>query len=156
MQGRRREQGVVMFLTVLLLALMGGLGLAALDSASRDRDSAGYYNRERPSTRRRGRAARRGEGSQQPFDPGLRGQGSRGLGDTRSTRPRRRLALPNYGDGLQASAGRHRPGLCDGRTPASALDLWRINVEGAGPDGSTARIEAKEAKCFFGVGGSRY
>src|SRR5262245_24334861 len=43
---RRREQGVVMFLTVLLLALMGGLGLAALDAASRDRDSAGYYNRE--------------------------------------------------------------------------------------------------------------
>ena len=43
---RRREQGVVMFITVLLLAMMGGLGLAALDTAARDRDTAGYYNRE--------------------------------------------------------------------------------------------------------------
>ena len=43
---RRREQGVVMFVTVLLLVLMGALGLAALDAASRDRDAAGYYNRE--------------------------------------------------------------------------------------------------------------
>ena len=42
----RNERGVVMFVTVLLLALMGALGLAALDAASRDRDSAGYYSRE--------------------------------------------------------------------------------------------------------------
>ena len=47
-----------MFITVLLLAMMGGLGLAALDSATRDRDTAGFYNRE-TAVLLRGRRGRR-------------------------------------------------------------------------------------------------
>ena len=48
---------------------MGGLGLAALDSATRDRDTAGFYNRETVAfyAADAGVAARppRGEGPQQ-------------------------------------------------------------------------------------------
>ena len=171
MQGeRRREQGVVMFITVLLLAMMGGLGLAALDSATRDRDTAGFYNRETASFYASDagvqHARRVVKDLNSPFDdPVFSDQGNpQELGD--SSLYYESLAgggsLPSYyGDPDFPESIRQEgigQGLCDGENfQRQALPtLWRINVVGAGPDGSTARIEAKEAKCFFGVGGSRY
>ena len=166
---RRREQGVVMFLTVLLLALMGGLGLAALDSAARDRDSAGYYNRETSAFYaadagvRHARAIIRGVGStdELPAFPTeaapqtvVGGSGgnvaSNGLpapvyyGDP---------AVPNPIRSDGDSAGQYNEGMNLQSKGAKAMaTLWTINVAGKGPDGARSRIEAKEVKFIFGGG----
>jgi hypothetical protein len=44
---RKRDAGVAMFVTVLILVIMGWLGLSALDTATRDQQVAGYQNRSR-------------------------------------------------------------------------------------------------------------
>ena len=44
---RRRQGGAAMFVAVLMLVLMGWLGLAAMDTASRDQQLAGFRNRSR-------------------------------------------------------------------------------------------------------------
>lgn len=167
---RRREQGVVMFITVLLLAMMGGLGLAALDTATRDRDTAGYYNREASAFYAADAGVQHARAIvktlNSPYDPvNFPTQAApQDIGD--SSLYYQNLAgggsLPSYyGDPAFAAGLRQEgmaQGLCEGmnmqRQPLPTL--WSINVVGRGPDGATARIEAKEAKCFFGVGGSRY
>jgi hypothetical protein len=167
---RRSERGVVMFITVLLLAMMGGLGLAALDSATRDRETAGFYNREASAFYaadagvQHARAVVKQLNS--PFDaPAFPVDAAPAqIGDTSLYYAwvSGGGALPSYyGDPAFPVAVRQEgmaQGVCDGDNfQRQALPtLWRINVVGQGPDGATARIEAKEAKCFFGVGGSRY
>lgn len=136
---RRREQGVVMFVTVLLLVLMGALGLAALDAASRDRDAAGYYNRENAAFYAaeagvsHARALGRG-GSPLPFY----------YGDP---------AVPNPIRSDGDSAGQYSEGMNLQSKGAKAMaTLWTINVKGETADGASSRIEAKEVKFIFGGG----
>jgi hypothetical protein len=43
----RREQGSALVVTVLLLVLLGVIGLAALDTVTRDQQVAGFQNRSR-------------------------------------------------------------------------------------------------------------
>lgn len=42
---RRREQGMALLVAVLILALMGVIGLSSLDTATRDRQVAGFQSR---------------------------------------------------------------------------------------------------------------
>ncbi|NNL67664.1 MAG: hypothetical protein HKP30_15545, partial [Myxococcales bacterium] len=42
---RRREQGAALLVAVLILALMGVIGLSSLDTATRDRQVAGFQSR---------------------------------------------------------------------------------------------------------------
>ena len=44
-QRTRREGGAAMFVAVLMLVMMGALALAAMDTATRDRQVAGFQNR---------------------------------------------------------------------------------------------------------------
>jgi len=44
---RKRQSGAAMFVAILMLVLMGFLGLAAMDTVGRDRQSAGFQNRSR-------------------------------------------------------------------------------------------------------------
>jgi len=44
---RRGEGGSAMFIAVLMLVMMGWLGLAAMDTATHDRQVAGWHNRTR-------------------------------------------------------------------------------------------------------------
>lgn len=170
-QERRRQQGVVMFITVLLLAMMGGLGLAALDSATRDRDTAGYYNRETSAFYaadagvQHARAIVKKLNSQ--FDvPVFNDAGNpQTIGDTSAyaTFIGGGGSLPAYYGDPAAPSGIEKDtipgqGVCEGLNfqRQQVPTLWIIRVEGRGPDGTTARIEAKEAKCFYGPGGGRY
>jgi hypothetical protein len=166
---RRREQGVVMFLTVLLLALMGGLGLAALDSASRDRDSAGYYNREAAAfyAAEAGIAHARaiikndvGSTGDTPAFPtagapqNIVGGGGGGVVSPGATPPAAYYGDPSVPAPIRCendeSAGQYNEGMNLQSKGAKALaTLWTINVAGRGPDGATSRIEAKEVKFFF-------
>ena len=166
---RRREQGVVMFLTVLLLALMGGLGLAALDSASRDRDSAGYYNRETSAFYAaeagiaHARAIIRGVASTDEL-PAFPTQaapqtvvgGSGGGVASNGQPPALYYGDPDLPNPIRSdgdSAGQYSEGMNLQSKGAKAMaTLWTINVTGNGPDGASSRIEAKEVKFIFGGG----
>jgi len=169
---RRREQGVVMFLTVLLLALMGGLGLAALESASRDRDSAGYYNRETAAFYAseagiaHARAIIKNDVESITDTPAFPTEaapqsivgGSGGVVVAASPLP----PATYYGDPSEPnpircndgeSAGQYSEGMnLQSKGAKATATLWTINVMGRGPDGASSRIEAKEVKFFFGGG----
>jgi hypothetical protein len=159
-----------MFLTVLLLALMGGLGLAALDAASRDRDSAGYYNREAASFYAaeagiaHARAIIKNEVSSTGDTPAFAteeapqsivGSGSGGSTYPSALPPATYFGDPNIPDPPircvdDESAGQYGEGMNLQSKGAKALaTLWTINVAGRGPDGATTRLEAKEVKFFF-------
>lgn len=165
---RRHEQGVVMFLTVLLLALMGGLGLAALDSATHDRDSAGYYNREASAFYAaeagvaHARAIIRGVVStnELPVFPSA-GAPQNVLGGTSSVTANGLPPASYHGDPSVAhaihsdgdAAGQYSEGMNLQSKGAKAMaSLWTINVTGKGLDGASSRIEAKEVKFLFGGG----
>jgi hypothetical protein len=167
---RRREQGVVMFLTVLLLAMLGGLGLAALDAASRDRDSAGYYNRETASFYAaeagiaHARALIRGVASTDEL-PAFPSQGApqniiggSGGGTLASNGlpPALYFGDPDVPNPIRSdgdSAGQYSEGMNLQSKGAKAMaTLWTINVRGAGPDGAETKLEAKEVKFIFGGG----
>ena len=162
-----------MFITVLLLALMGGLGLAALDAATRDRDAAGYYNRENAAFYAaeagvaHARAIVRGVGSTDELPAFPTEAAPQTLGDTSlysnwigasttgNTQPvyygDPAVANPIRSDG--ESAGQYSEGMNLQSKGAKAIaTLWQINVKGEIPDGSSARIEAKEVKFIFGGG----
>jgi Tfp pilus assembly protein PilX len=163
---------MVMFITVLLLALMGGLGLAALDAASRDRDSAGYYNRESSAFYAaeagiaHARAIIRGVGSTEETPAFPAQNAPQALGDTSlypfGTGGNNPNARPiYYGDPAVAnpirsdgdSAGQYSEGMNLQSKGAKAMaTLWTINVKGESVDGASARIEAKEVKFIFGGG----
>jgi hypothetical protein len=162
-----------MFITVLLLAMMGGLGLAALDAATRDRDAAGYYNRETAAFYAaeagvaHARAIIRGVASTDELPAFPTEAAPQTMGDT-SLYPNGAGASGNgnalpiyYGDPAFAnpihsdgdSAGQYSEGMNLQSKGAKAMaTLWTINVEGETPDGASARIEAKEVKFIFGGG----
>ena len=166
----RREQGVVMFITILLLVMMGGLGLAALDSASHDRDTAGYYNRETAAFFaadagvQHARALVKGV-TAVTDTPAFPTQGApQTIGDTTLYAQ----SLPNggslpsfYGDPAFAkpvrsdgnSAGNYTEGMnLQAKGAKAVATLWQINVVGRAANGETTRIEAKEVKFIFGGG----
>jgi hypothetical protein len=145
----RREQGVVMFITVLLLAMMGGLGLAALDSAARDRDTAGYYNRETSAFY----AAEAGVQHARAVIASIEGA-PQSIGDTSAYYNiiSGGGALPSYyGDPSVAAPIENKDtSVAEGEGFGGKVKrietLWQINVVGVSPTGETARIEAKEVK----------
>ncbi len=166
----RNERGVVMFVTVLLLALMGAMGLAALDAATRDRDSAGYYNRETAAFYAaeagiaHARAIIRGVAStdELPAFP-TAGSPQTIIGNTGGvTTPSGTLPPasyhgdPDFPNPIRSdgdSAGQYSEGMNLQSKGAKAIaTLWTINVTGTGPDGAAAKLEAKEVKFIFGGG----
>ena len=170
---RRREQGVVMFITVLLLAMMGGLGLAALDTAAHDRDTAGYYNRETSAfyaadagvQHARALVKKVGSITDTPNFP--TSAAPQKIGDTSlyasfysaagaaASQPSY-YADPAFANAIRSdgnSAGQYSEGMnLQSKGAKAVATLWQINVIGKGSDGSTTRLEAKEVKFIFGGG----
>lgn len=152
----RREEGVVLFIAVLLLALMGALGIAALDSASRDQQSAGYYNRSNTAlfAAEAGVAAAKAivkaSMAANPNDcPTVKPFPNSGnaalLGD--ATLYAAQGALPRYyGDPAAANAveclGYAQMGMSRvGSQTQQRAAMWKIAVVGESPDGSRVRLE---------------
>jgi len=170
---RRRERGVVMFITVLLLALMGAMGLAALDAATRDRDSAGHYNRETAAFYAaeagvaHARAIIRGVASTDELPTFPTEAAPQSMGDT-SLYPNGAGASgsgnplpiyygdPDFANPIRSdgdSAGQYSEGMnLQSKGAKAVATLWTINVKGETPDGASSRIEAKEVKFIFGGG----
>jgi hypothetical protein len=151
---RRREQGVILFVAVLMLALMGALAISSLDSATRDQQSAGYYNRSNTAlfAAEAGVAAAKAQiiagacacPCVLPFAPTQASPSY--VGDTAAWAPFG--GLPSYyGDPLAANAvecvGKRKKGggSLNIGSASQWLGQWQIRVTGQSPDGSLSRLE---------------
>jgi hypothetical protein len=154
MQRGRGEQGTALIIAMLLLVMMGMIGLAALETVSRDRQVAGFQSRKGLAfyAAEAGIAVARerimnngGEptvtnttlGDTQLFpygqpsfgpDPSLDGDGIEDLGGTGGSSSAGEMNLADQGNG-----------------PLFQNHLWRIRVQGTAPGGATARIEVVAA-----------
>jgi hypothetical protein len=149
-----------MFVAVLMLVLMGALGLAAMETVNRDRQVAGFQNRNRAAFY----AAEAG---------GAQGRALVRTVDSRTDTPvlaatflgdaalyDRETQLPQfYGDPAfapnfvrYANDGGVAGGMNLGSKTKFVNTLWQINVVGQSPNalgagqGSTARLEVVETK----------
>ncbi len=157
----RRQQGSALFVAVLMLVLMGFLGLAALDTVTRDGQIAGVQNQARSAFYAAEAAAAEGrsivgspavdERTDLPAFPYTAGA-PRVLSD--ATLYDREASLPGYfADPAFANPIAY---VKDGKIlEGNNLNLkgqklvetfWQINVIGRSTDGSTARLEVVESK----------
>jgi hypothetical protein len=160
---RRSERGSALFVAVMMLALMGFLGLAALDRVTRDEQVAGYQNRARTAfyaaeagisdARKRIREDPNGSPTL-PDDTAKIDLADTALFD-------REAGLPRYYGDYSKPEGpiyvtREKPILegfglqTKGTKPMEKL--WEVNVFGESPDGSRARLQSIEATLGSGGG----
>jgi hypothetical protein len=154
MQGKAHQEGAALFVSVMILALMGALGIMAFNTVLVDRQVAGFQNRARTAfyaaeaAAAEGRSLVRTVGSRSDR-PALN---PRALGD--AALYDREFAQPSYtGDPAFADPIRY---IRDSRLAGGSNlqmkgqkfvnTLWQINVQGQSPDGSTTRIEVVETK----------
>ncbi len=142
----RRERGFALLLTVLLLMLLAMLGFAALDAVSKDQQVAGFQNRRTIAFH----AAEAGmakalETLTTTLTPAVP---ATTLGDSSifpygqpSFRPDPTAATPIAEVGLAAYPGMSL-NIGQGGSPTYQIRYWRIRVQGDGPGGSVARIDA--------------
>ena len=160
-ENHRRESGAVLFVAVMMLAMMGALGLAALEAASGDRRAAGYYNRSRTSFytaeaavahARAAVLAAPQDKTFKPVFPSLAGGTAVTMGD--AALYDREAALPTYyGDPdfpdpirWVQDGGAAAGGNLQANKAKQYVTLWQINVVGRSPDGNTTRLEVMETK----------
>ena len=147
----RRDSGVILFVAVLVLALMGALAIASLDSATRDQQAAGFYNRSNTSlfAAEAGVAAAKSLITNTSPCPGtipFVTQGAPGLvGDTASwasygAQPRY-YGDPTAANAIECVALRTKAGGSMSVTKPEVVADWRIYVVGESPDGSRTRLE---------------
>jgi prepilin-type N-terminal cleavage/methylation domain-containing protein len=158
----RRREGSALLVAVMMLVLMGLIGMAALDSMTKDRQVAGFQNRARlafyaadagvaaglnlvvtkvidRSTTPPLPATALGDAVIYPYgQPGFRG-------DPKFPNP-----IFWKGDGGVVAGT-----SLQGGGPQFVNTLWQIRVEGQTPDGGRARLEAMATKMLVG-GGTGY
>ncbi len=155
---KRNEQGAVLFVAVLMLALMGAIAMASLEATSRDREAAGYMNRSSSALY----AAEAGVAQAREMVkavtdpttvvafPGTGGATAAYLGDTALYD--KEGALPKYyGDPAFANPIQYRDEVnVGGGFSVKAMGftgtgtLWQLNVTGESADGSKVRLEVME------------
>jgi Tfp pilus assembly protein PilX len=137
--GRRREAGSALFITMLLLVLMGLIGFAALETVSSDQQVAGFQNRKRAAFY----AAEAGiavalDNLQATGTPSLV---TTVLGDT-ATYPHGQPSVgldPNVAEPVKDLGIGGADGYALGGTaPGVVVHFWRIRVEGQAPGGTTS------------------
>ena len=157
---RRREQGMALFMTVLILVLMASLAIAALRTVARDREVAGHQNRSRSAFY----AAEAGAAEARAlvrdvvvrteipafYDNGApKLLGDLALYDRESRQPRfygdPSLVDPIRYTGESAVAGGEGFNLSVKGQQLSST-YWQINVAGESATGDQARLEVVEVK----------
>jgi hypothetical protein len=161
-----RDSGVALLMAVMVLAMMGGLAIMAMDIVTLERDSAGYYNRARNSFyaaeagAAHGRALLRQVESRAELPPFPAQAAPRPIGnsvDGGVLYDRESGNLPRYyGDPAFADPIRY---VQDSGIIAEGMNLqlkgqkftgtlWQINVAGESPDGSLSRLEVMAMKAL--------
>jgi hypothetical protein len=141
----RRQQGVALLITMLVLAALAFLGLATLNAVMGDQQVSGYQARSRV-------AFHAAEAGQSAVQASLNGGGaptisSANLGDT-GIYPH---GQPSYGPDPVIAApvedlgaiGAQGMNLRIGNGgPRYQVQFWKLNIQGSSPGGSIARVEA--------------
>ena len=157
---RKREQGLALFMTVLILVLMASLAIAALRTVSRDREVAGHQNRSRSAfyAAEAGTAEARAlvrEVTNRTDIPAFYDNGTpKLLGDLalydRESRQPRFYGDPGVADPIRytgESAVANGEGFnlsVKGQKLSSTF--WQINVVGESATGDQSRLEVVEVK----------
>lgn len=142
----RREAGSALLVTVMLLVMLGLVGLAALNTTTRDQQVAGFQNRKRIALY----AAEAGvsEALETLTTTATPAVSATTIGDSTlyphgqpSYRPD-----PAAADPVEDLGSAPFPGMSlnigQGGLPTYQMNYWRVHVEGRAPGGSQARVEA--------------
>ena len=143
---RRRNDGSALLVTVMLIVMIGLVGLAALNTATRDQQVAGFQNRKRMALYAAEAGVAQALETLTTASEATVGTGS--VGDT-TLFP---YGTPAYGpdptvtDPVEDLGTGPFPGmglnLGQGGLPTYQLSYWRLRVQGTAPGGSQARLEA--------------
>ena len=142
----KRQGGSALLVTVMLLLMIGLVGLAALNTTTRDQQVAGFQNRKRIALY----AAEAGisEAMERLVTTAVATVSPTTIGDSGifphgqpSYLPDPSVANPveDLGDAPFPGMGLN---LGQGGLPAYQLNYWRVRVEGRASGGSQARLEA--------------
>jgi Tfp pilus assembly protein PilX len=142
----RREGGSALLVTVMLLMMLGLVGLAALNTTTRDQQVAGFQNRKRMALY----AADAGiaEAFERLTTTSTPSVSTLNLGDTTlfpngqpSYRPDPTVATPvkDLGNAPFPGMGLN---LGQGGLPTYQINYWRLRVQGLAPGGTQAKLEA--------------
>lgn len=157
MRSRRRQDGAILIVAVVMLVLMGALGLAALETVTRDQQVAGFQKRATSAFYAAEAAAAQARNAIRTVDdrsdtPAMPTPGTPGtLGDA-TTYPHGQPTFygdPDFADpiryvrdgGIYANGGNLQL-----KGQKFVKTLWQINVEGRAPNGSGRRLEVMETK----------
>jgi Tfp pilus assembly protein PilX len=150
----RREEGAALLVTMLLMALMGMIGLASLDTVMRDRQMTGFQNQAQSALY----AADAGIAEALDIMRTEMIGGALYAGDCISVK------VPNtdLGGGLSYVADPDDDEICmlASAEPCAQFDasievgqpvflntVWNARVEGSAPGGATANVQATVARC---------
>lgn len=156
----RRREGSALLVAVMMLVLMGLIGIAALDTMTKDRQVAGFQNRARMAfyaadagvATSLNLVLKAGSRSQTPLLPATL------LGDN-VIYPFGRPSFsgdPKYANPIywsKVDGGVIQGMNLQGGGPQFVNTLWEIFVEGQTPDGGRAHLEAMATKMLDGGNG---
>ncbi len=143
---RRMQAGSALLVTVMLLLMLGLVGLAALNTTTRDQQVAGFQNRKRIALY----AADAGisDALQKLTTTQTPTLVQTSIGDTTlypHGRPLYQLDT-SVADPIEDLGTAPFPGMGlnigQGGVPTYQMDYWRVRVEGLAAGGSRARVEA--------------
>ena len=175
-RSRKHESGVAMFVAVMLLALLGAMGVASMNSVNRDRQVAGFQNRsnnafyaaEAGAAHARNLVRQNAESRLSVINLPNNNLGDAALYNYETQLPQYyadpALAAVNPTGITYQGDGGDSEGMQEQEGGVKFVDtLWRINVVGQSPSalgasidsrGSTARIEVIQSKVM--AGGASY
>lgn len=163
----RGERGSALFVAVLMLAMMGAIGIAALDTATRGRQTAGVQNQAESAFwaaeagAAEGRSLMRSVSSNSatpnlPTEAAPATLGDPALFDREATLPQY-YGDPAFTDPIifLQDAEFDIPGDSVTQGNGYTYELWRINVVGEGPgSGAPARIQVVATRLRAGSKGA--
>lgn len=147
---RRRERGAALLVAVMMLALMGLIGFASLDTVMRDRQVAGNTSLSQSALYAADAAVADGlELLRTEVTPSAQNEGDCLTGAVPN------VTLPN---GATYGPDATEPQICmlgsaEPCIEETSLDLgfaytvWEIRTEGQAPGGATARVQATAGRC---------
>jgi len=142
----RREAGIALLASVLLLLMLASIGLASLNVVERDQQVAGYLNRKSIALHAADAGVARA--LSQLALTGTPSVPTTSMGDTTlypQGQPSYRLdptaAAPVKEAGTGGLPGYQLNGGSGGAAPPYSVKYWKIRVQGEAPGGSIARVE---------------
>jgi len=161
----KRREGVALMLAVIVLALLGMVGLASLDTVMRDRQVAGYLSRSRTALYAAEAGVAQATGVVRAGSQALAAQGGGALEDWDPPFPATTLGSGSFQPQFYADPDAPKPiryvapsQPCWNGNVAGAMSmnqggvqwreaLWHVRVKGDTPDGAAVALGAVVTSC---------